>query len=138
VIVIPDEGKIELHSKTLRAALAVGENYVLRLYRNDVSPNAASTLATFSEATFPGYFRQDLPRAGWTVPVIVDGRAVSEFEGNVVSWVATSGSQLIYGYYVVAPLTAVVVWAERFTDPVDMNTGRKLIVLPRLTGRDDV
>ena len=138
MIVIPDEGAIELLTKTLLAALDVDETYSLRLYRNDYTPVAGSTLAAFTEATFPGYFRQDLPRADWGVPVIEAGRAVSTYGGPEVSWTATSGAQDIFGYYVVAPATAKVAWAERFTDPREMTAGEKLIIIPKLTGRGQV
>ena len=138
MIVIPDEGKIELLTKTLRAALAVDEVYSLRLYRNDLTPGAGSTLASFTEATFAGYFRQDLPRADWGVPVIVSGRAVSTYEGAAVKWTATSGTQEIFGYYVVAPATAKVAWAERFNEPREMVTGSMLEIVPTLTGRGAV
>lgn len=138
MIVIPDEGDIELLTKTLKATLDVDESYSLRLYRNDYTPVAGSTLAAFTEATFQGYFRWDLSRAGWSVPVISAGRAVSEWTLNEVAWTIASGTQDIYGYYVVAPLLAKVAWAERFNEPRTLTAGEKLIVLPRLTGRGEV
>jgi hypothetical protein len=138
MIVIPDEGKIELLGKTLRAALAVDESYSLRLFRNDITPAAGSTLASFTEASFLGYFRYDLTRAGWTVPAIVDGRAVTEWTAAEVKWTAADGPQTLYGYYVIAPATAKVAWAERFTDPRVMEVGSTLQIIPRLTGRSQV
>jgi len=138
VIVVPDEGAIELLTKTLIATLDVDESYSLRLFRNDMTPAAGSTLASFTEATFLGYFRHDLTRAGWTVPVIVAGRAVTEWTAAEVAWTCASGSQELFGYYVVAPATAKVAWAERFTEPRTLTAGQKLIVLPRFTGRGEV
>jgi hypothetical protein len=138
MIVVPDEGEIELLNKTLRAALAVDESYSLRLFRNDYTPNAGSTLASFTEASFLGYFRYDLTRAGWTVPTIVDGRAVTDWTAAEVKWTAAGGPQTIYGYYVIAPATAKVAWGERFDDPRVMDDGVMLQIIPRLTGRSQV
>lgn len=138
MIVIPDEGAMELLGKTLRSALAVDESYSLRLYRNDYTPAAGSTLASFTEASFLGYFRWDLTRAGWIVPVMEAGRSVTVWTAAEVKWTAADGPQTIYGYYVVAPATAKVAWAERFTDPRVMNAGSVLSILPRLTGRGQV
>lgn len=137
MIVIPDEGAIELLTKTLKATLDVDESYSLRLFRNDLTPDRFSTLADFTEATFLGYFRWDLTRAGWSVPTIDNGRAVSQWEGDVVKWTLATGSQTLYGYYIVAPATAKVAWCERFNTPRTLNAGDQLIVVPRLTGRED-
>lgn len=138
MIVVPDEGAIELLSKTLRAALVTDESYSLRLYRNDYTPVAGSTLASFTEATFLGYYRQDLARASWGVPVIESGRAVSVYSGPGPEWTAGDGPQTIYGYYVVAPATAKVAWAERFNVPRTLAVGEKLTIAARLTGRSEV
>lgn len=138
MIVIPDEGAIELLNKTLRAALVTDESYSLRLYRNDYTPAPGSTLTSFDEATFLGYYRQDLLRSGWGVPAIVTGRAESEYTEREISWTPAASGQVIYGYYVVAPLTAKVAWAERFVTPLTMGNGQPLIILPKLTGRGEV
>jgi len=138
MIVVPDEGAIELLTKTLLAALDVDESYSLRLFRNDMTPAAGSTLASFTEATFLGYFRHDLTRAGWTVPVIDAGRAVTEWTAAEVAWTCASGSQELFGYYVVAPATAKVAWAERFNVPRVLNVGAKLTITAKLTGRGQV
>lgn len=138
MIVIPDEGAIELLNKTLRAALVTDESYSLRLYRNDYTPVAGSTLASFTEATFLGYFRQDLLRSGWGVPSIDAGRAVTEYTGGPIEWTPAESGQVLYGYYVVAPLTAKVAWAERFTSPITLTNGVPLTIVAKLTGRGEV
>lgn len=138
MIVVPDAGAIELLNKTLLSALAVADDYSLRLYRNDYTPVAGSVLASFLEATFAGYFRHTLLRSGWGAPSIVAGRARVEYTASVTDWTCTAGSQTIYGYYVVAPASGAVAWAERFTDPVNLAASGKLVVLPRFTGRGEV
>lgn len=138
MIQIPDEGKIELLTLTLREPLVTDFDFSLRLYRNSVTPSPAVTLSTFTEATFMGYFRYDLARADWGVPVIVSGRAKSLYDGPSVEWTAGDGPQTIYGYYVVNPLTAKVCWWEPFNTPRTLNAGDPLVILPVLTGRGEV
>jgi len=138
MIVIPNEGAIELLTKTLIAPLVTDESYSLRLYRNDYTPVAGSTLTSFIEAAFLGYFRYDLARADWGAPTIVDGRAVSVYGGPVIEWTAADGPSTVYGYYVVAPATAKVAWAERFNVPRTLAVGGKLVITAKLTGRGQV
>jgi hypothetical protein len=138
MIVIPDAGKIELLTKTLLAPLVTDEAYSLRLYTNDYTPAAGSVLGNFLETGFAGYYRRDLLRSSWGVPTIIAGRASSSYAVDPLEWTCTAGPVTLHGYYVVAPASGVVAWAERFNVPRTLLTGSKLQISAVLTGRGEV
>lgn len=135
MIVIPDVGAVELLGKTLKDALVTDESYSLRLFRNDYTPGASTVLGNFLESSFDGYFRRDLERALWATPDIVDGKARSVYTVNPIVWTCGLVGQTVYGYYVVAPSTARVVWCQRFETPRLLVTGNTLELSVSFTGR---
>ena len=113
-LLIPDVGEVELLDKLLKDALAVDENYTLKLYKNDYTPLNSSIAADFTVADFDGYVDKTLTRAGWGAAATVANVAESSYSVEQ-SWTCNSGTQTIYGYYVVGATSTVLLWAERFT-----------------------
>lgn len=135
MIVIPNEGARRLLELTMRAALVVDETFNLRLFKNDLTPDADTVLGDFVEATFSGYYRRDLARSAWSAPATVGTRAVVEHTGNPLVFSAGSGSQVIYGYYVYSPVSGAVAWCERFDVPRTVAPGSPLFLVVKFAGR---
>lgn len=133
MIAIPDEGKLELLDRLFRAALAVDVPLDVRLYRNDYTPGDGSTLSSFTEATFTGYFRETIARATWD-PSALDGHKGKITYATVFEWTNNGATaQTLYGYYIVNPATAKVNWSERFATPFELQPGAKLQLQPVVT-----
>lgn len=131
LLVTPNLGELELLDKMLKDALSVDETYSLRLYRNDYTPNTTSVLGDFTVATFSGYANKTLSRAGWNAAATVSGKAETDY-GTQQSWTASS-SETVYGYYVVASTSNVVLWAERFTSSRALSNNDILNLTPKFT-----
>ena len=86
-------------------------DYVLKLYSNSYTPDATSTLPSFTEATFSGYTIRTFGRTDWaSATQNVSGKG--ESSAPMISWTAAS-SQTVYGYYVQSD-TNDLLWAEVF------------------------
>jgi hypothetical protein len=101
----------------LRNPPAADDPLHIHLFKNDYHPNRVSLVLDFDECTFAGYLPKDLNRADWGVPVSVGGVALIFYGTAPLSWLASAGSQVVYGYYVTTTDDSVCLWAERF-DPI--------------------
>ena len=120
------------------AALAVNkdtpENLVIKLGKNDLTPDADSVAGDFTEATFTGYAELVTDPADWTVTVTdvagVD-RAVATHPA--VEFVSTASAQdeAIYTSYIVTETSNILIASDRFTAPQIarhiVNTGDKKV-----------
>jgi len=113
------------------------ENISILLYRNNVTPNESSTVATFTEVlNESGYTTggQSLTPASWS---IVSGNP-SQAEHTEIVWTFTGPLTApgdVYGYYVTRDTGGELLWAERFTNgPFNITTnGDEIKITPRLT-----
>lgn len=133
-IVVPDLGKEQLLQWALREALDVDEGLILRLFKNDYTPANDSETADFTEADFGGYAEKPLARTGWNAPSTVSNQGFIEF-GTLQTWTCTSGSNTVYGYYIVTENSNITVWAQRFGTPRTVDSGVELNIIPSL--KDD-
>lgn len=100
---------VTIQTATLQALLAA--DLKLRLYANVYNPGPASVIASFTEVSGGGYTAEDLLTADWTygtVSPIVASQTVKTFGFTGV----TSGSGVVYGYYVTDVAGATLYWAE--------------------------
>jgi len=114
-LVIANVGELELLDKMLKDALTVDENYTLKLFTNNVTPDQASIASTFTEATFTGYSAKALTRTAWSAATTVSNKAQSSYSQQ--SWTCGATGDTIYGYYVIAATSTVLLWAEKFDSP---------------------
>lgn len=110
---VPGPGLVHLLGRVLLPTLTV------RLYQNDITPNANNVLGDFVAATFPGYTDQVI-QPGMSAPIVnPGGQAFSQ--SAVLSWVrgAGVGTQTIYGYVVFTTDGSgnTIFGAERFATP---------------------
>lgn len=136
-IVVPDEGLQLLLSNILVDELTSSNVFVLRLYRNDYTPDADTTADDFDEADFTGYVPVSMARADWSMWGMVDGRALARYRSVPYSWYCEGGSNLIYGYYYQDYLTGTVVAAERFPTPIDVLEGGIITLWPTFTTKSE-
>jgi hypothetical protein len=130
-LVIPSSGKLELLDKMLKDALSDDENYILKLFINDVIPNESSVVDTFVEANFTGYSSKTLTRAGWKAAAIVANKAQSNYSQQ--SWTCGLTGNTVYGYYLIGSNSNVLLWAERFDSPRVLVNTDTLNVTPVFT-----
>ncbi len=109
-----------------------GTPLTLKLFKNNYTPVAGTTLAALTEADFNGYVAKAL--TNWTSPTPVASRA--QTQADPVNWTKGVGGtgNSIYGYYVIDN-AGNLLWAERDPNaPIDMNTdGKQYLILPRYT-----
>jgi hypothetical protein len=114
-LVVPLQGELQLLNKLLQAALAVDENYILKLYQNNVAPDASFVPGSLTEANFTGYAAKTLTRAGWNNAVLVGSVAQSSYSTAAQSWTCGSVGNTAYGYWVEGATSGVLLWAEQFS-----------------------
>lgn len=133
-LVTPNQGELELLDKMLRDALVTNEDYVLKLYKNDYTPDDSSVEASFVEADFTNYVAVTLTRANWNPAVTnANGKAETSYGTSPISWTCGATGNTIYGYYVIGATSGVVLWAERFSVPRVMSNGNVLNLTPKFT-----
>lgn len=130
-LVLPNQGEtIALEALVAKTA---GQNLILKLYKNDITPGETDTESTYTEANFTGYSSITLTAANWTAT----GGAPSHIDYAQQTFTSTAGSQNqpVYGYYLVQVSSGKLVWAERFTDGpyTIVNNGDAIKVTPVIT-----
>ena len=129
-LVVPNEGEPTLLRLMLVAALIADEPFLLHLYSNNYDPVKDSVLGDFMEASFSGYDTIQLDRDTWTYPVEIAGIANTTYGVTFLQWLATSGTQDIYGYYVTDLAETICIWAEKLATPVTVSASVPVVLLP--------
>jgi hypothetical protein len=132
-LIVPDQGELRLLDIMLKLALSTNENHILKLYRNDVTPAAASAPGSFTEANFTGYAARTLTRTLWNSAVTVSTKAESSYGTAPQSWTCGTTGNTIYGYWVEGSTSAKVMWAERFSTSRVLASGDILNITPKFT-----
>ena len=113
-LVVPQEGEMQLLDKMIRAALAVDENYILKIFQNNYTPDTNATATSFTEASFTGYAAMTLTRSNWNASTIVSNAAQTSYGSNPQVSTCGATGNTIYGYWVQGATSGKVLWAERF------------------------
>lgn len=133
-LIVPDEGEIQLLQKMLQVALSTNENYILKLYQSNTTPNSATSRSSFTEANFTGYAARTLTRANWSGAVVNGSNAaVLSYGTSPQSWTCGTTGNTIYGYWVEGATSTKVLWAERFATTRTLATGDVLNLQPQFT-----
>ncbi|WP_254510427.1 hypothetical protein [Anatilimnocola floriformis] len=131
-LIVCNEGELVITGWALRDT-SVTDDIKLKLFKNNVTPSATSTVATFTQADFTGYSAKSLARASWTAPSTVSGKAYLSYADQ--TWTNGGSSQTVYGYYVTTADDATLLWAERFDTPRSVTT--TTMVSPKFTGASE-
>lgn len=132
-LVVPDVGELRLLDTMLKLAMSTNENHILKLYRTNVTPNAASAPGSFTEANFTGYAARTLTRSSWNSAVTVSNKAESSYGTTPQSWTCGTTGNTIYGYWVEGSTSGKCLWAELFTTSRVLATGDILNITPKFT-----
>lgn len=97
----------------LKDALSVDENYTLKLYKSNTTPDQSSVAGDFTEADFTDYTAKTLTRTGWGAASTVSNKASATY-GSAQTWTCGATGNTIYGYFVVGATSGTLLWAERF------------------------
>ncbi len=100
----------------LKDALTSDENYILKLFTNDVTPDQNFAVASFVQATFTNYVAKTLTRTNWNAAATVSNKAESSYGTNPQVWTCSTVGQTIYGYWIDnGQGSPTLLWAERFS-----------------------
>lgn len=138
MLVLTKYGQRLLQSWALTNAIPPSVFGVVSLYTNDVVPTVDSEVGDFEVATFPGSAAQELKRADWAEPEVIDDQVVS-FAPKVGEFTFTnSGSEAtVTGYFITDPSGVHCIGAEAFADAMTIPTGQRLELIIQLVARND-
>jgi len=129
-MVIPNEGKM----KWLRWAVGTNgvdlEDYVLALYRNDITPVDTSSTGDFTTANFLGYLPVTILRSEMGTPVIVSNVAETTRSNPPTFTSVDPAAQTIYGWILLSSVFSTLMAAQRFDSPRLMTLGASLAIDP--------
>jgi hypothetical protein len=132
-VVIPDGGKV------LWASWAVSkdtyhelEPYSVGLFKNNYTPDDATTASLMTESTFPGYVQVDLGPTDFADAVIVAHVAVITCSAPPVFTCTGGAGQLAYGFFMLGADSGIVLAAGRFDVPLNMIGGAVIDLEPFL------
>ena len=94
---------------TMLSSFLGSEGQILKLYSNDVDPEASTTVTQFTEFTGDGYSAKTLESTNWSVAA---GVATTTSQ----TWEFTGATGEVYGYYLVGASTGKLLAAERFSN----------------------
>lgn len=91
------------------------------LFTNAIVPTADSVVSNFSEATFTSYVAATI---SWNTPAYTNGNNQAEMTAGTLVFVAGASptTQTIYGAFVTDSGGTNLLWAERFSIPVLVNS----------------
>lgn len=132
-LVCPNVGEVVL----LTDLLGNGNNWTLKLFKNDITPAETDTDATYTEADFTDYAAKTLTRSvsgsTWATPTTSSGTTSSEYNsGTPQSWTCGATGNSIYGYYIVDAVAGTLLIAERFASTRVLAENDTLNLTPKI------
>jgi len=132
-LLVPDCGEVAL----MTDMLGNGNNWTLKLFKNDQTPGESDVAGDYTEADFTDYAAKTLTRSvgasTWGTPATVAGTTSSEYNsGTPQSWTCGASGNTIYGYFVVDASTGTLIYAERFSSARTLTNGDTLTLTPKL------
>jgi hypothetical protein len=129
-LVVPNVGAV----LALKAFLnhTAGQNGVLRLYTNNITPGETDTAGTYTEAAGNGYAAITLTGGSWTVTEADPASAA--YAQQTFTFTGALGD--VYGYFVTQTTSGILMYAERFSGaPINIaNNGDQIKITPTITG----
>jgi len=127
-ILVPNTAEKRLLDKMIKES---DEDYLLKLFKNDLIPDATTVLGDFVEADFTGYSAKTLLRTDWDDAITVDKKAETNHAEQ--SWTCSGACNIIYGDYMVGKTSGELLWTNRFSTPKVLDVGDELKIAPKFT-----
>jgi hypothetical protein len=105
----------------------LNENFYLRLFVNDLTPDGDTVIGSFTECTKSGYSAELLSSGNWNIQE-TGNQAVASYPQIEFSMPTVSGAFTVYGYYVQDVATSGLAWSERFSSSVPFSNGVNAII----------
>lgn len=131
-LVIPNEGKNDLLRYQVKETVPGVNPWTLRLYANDLTPDAETVLSDVEEADWLGYAGVTMTRSVWTSPVLdtEDNFSKSTWGETPTEWTNDDVEATVYGCYYTDDDAGVIRGIFRFDTPITIPTGGSITVLP--------
>lgn len=130
---VPDAGQPTLLDWLVSARPAVDGALSLRLFANDITPTFGTVTGDFIECDFAGYARVTIDRADWGAPVVSGHEASVEPVASPFTFNCTSGSQDVYGVFLVGVTTGITYYCRRLSPTRTVDPATPLVVRPVIT-----
>ena len=118
---------------------SAAENWLLKLYTNNVTPGLFDTAASYTEAAGGGYVAKTLLGASWAYSLDGSNKGLSTYANQ--TWTFTgplTGSATLYGMFVVRVTTGDLLMAERFSSSFQpLNNGDFFTYGPQVTATNE-
>ncbi len=111
-----------------------GEDQVLRLFVNNVTPDQNSIASTFTEASGGGYASKTLVGTSWTIVNNANDEGEATFTVQVFTFTGPlTGTATIFGWYLVQQTSGLLLAVERIASSFTPSTnGDSVTMTPRL------
>lgn len=132
-LVCPNVGEVVL----LTDLLGNGNNWTLKLFKNDVTPAETDTAGTYTEADFTDYAAKTLTRSvsgsTWATPTTSSGVTSSLYNsGTPQTWTCGATGNSIYGYFIIDAVAGTLLISERFAATRVLAENDTLNLTPRV------
>jgi hypothetical protein len=127
-ILVPNGGEVLALKSFLNHT--AGQNAVMRLYTNNITPAETDVTATYTEATGNGYGAITLTGSSWT---FTEGDpSYGTYAQQTYTFTGALGN--VYGYFMTQTTSGLLMFAERFTSaPFSITqNGDQIKITPRL------
>jgi len=131
-LITPNSGELELLDKMIKDALDTDEDYTLKLFKSDTTPDKDTVSNDFTEADFTDYAAKTLTRANWGAASTVNDKAESTY-GSQQSWTCGASGNTVYGYWIEGATSGTCLWAERFATSRTLVENDQLNITPKIT-----
>lgn len=134
-IIIPVVGEVELLKRVLGISVA-DSDVVIKLYKNDYTPNNGTTVSNFVEPNDSYYEAITVNNSVWEITAgdispATPTSAINQDEESPIDFIFNEYEK-VYGYFVTNS-NGDLLWAERFDAPIDLGQdGGTITIVPRM------
>jgi hypothetical protein len=120
-MVIPDDGAVLWLTWSFGVNPASAEDFVVKLFSNDIDVDTGTVTGDFTEASFTGYSGVAVTRASFTSITAEDG--IGTAESTVSPFFQNTGVdfEVVYGWYLVGATSDVTLACANFNAAINVT-----------------